>query len=294
MNYYNEIKNELINNEISRKVKNYSINKNDLDTYYSVGKILSEAGKHYGDYIIKEYSERLTEELGKGYTVSNLKRFRQFFNLIGKGATLSHQLSWSHYSELIPLNNTDEINYYIKISIDQSLSVRNLRNRIKSREYERLDKETKRKLINNEENNIMEFVKNPILIKNKHDYENISEKILQKLILEDIESFMRELGNGISFIASEYKIKLGDKYNYIDILLFNIEFNCYLVVELKTHELRKESIGQIEIYMNYIDKNIKKNNQANTVGIIICKKDNKYIIEYCSDRRIISREYMLI
>ena len=92
---------------------------------------MSEAGKHYGDYIIKEYFERLTEELGKGYTVSNLKRFRQFFNLIGKGATLSHQLSWSHYS------------------------VRNLRNRIKSREYERIDKEAKRKLINNEENNII-------------------------------------------------------------------------------------------------------------------------------------------
>ena len=105
---------------------------------------------------------------------------------------------------------------------------------------------------------------------------------------------MKELGNGFSFIGSEYKIKLGKKYNYIDLLLYNIEFNCYVVVELKVTELKKEHIGQIEIYMNYIDKNLKKINQDKTIGIIICKKDNKYIIEYCSDKRILSTEYELV
>ena len=116
----------------------------------------------------------------------------------------------------------------------------------------------------------------------------------KKLILEDISSFMKELGNGFSFIDSEYKIKLGDRYNYIDLLLFNIEFNCYVVVELKVCELRKEYIGQIEVYMNYIDRNIKKISHDKTIGIIICKKNNKYVIEYCSDNRIISREYILV
>ena len=122
----------------------------------------------------------------------------------------------------------------------------------------------------------------------------ISEKILQKLILEDIENFMKELGNSFCFIASEYKIKLGDRYNYIDLLLYNIEFNCYVVVELKITELKKEYIGQIEIYINYIDKTIKKLNQDKTIGIIICKKDNKFIMEYCSDKRIITKEYELV
>ena len=109
-----------------------------------------------------------------------------------------------------------------------------------------------------------------------------------------MSSFLKELGPGFSYIDNEYKIKLGNRYNYIYLLLFNIEYNCYVVVELKTVELRKDHIGQIEIYMNYIDTNLKKINQSKTIGIIICKKDNKYVIEYCSDKRIISRTYEFI
>ena len=105
---------------------------------------------------------------------------------------------------------------------------------------------------------------------------------------------MKELGNGFCYIGNEYKIKIGDRYNYIDLLLFNYEYNCYVVVELKVTELKKEHIGQIEIYMNYIDNNLRKINQEKTIGIIICKKDNKYVIEYYSDSRIISREYELV
>ena len=105
---------------------------------------------------------------------------------------------------------------------------------------------------------------------------------------------MKELGNSFSFIGSEYKIKLGDAYNYIDLLLFNIEYNCYVVVELKATELKKEHIGQIQVYMNYIDENLRKITQDKTIGIIICRQDNKYVIKYCSDERIIAREYLLV
>ena len=294
MNYYEDIKKELINNEINRKVKTHSINKSDLTTYYNVGKTLSEAGKCYGESIIKEYSKKLTNELGKGYGVFNLKRFRQFYLMIEKGATLSHLLTWSHYIEIIPINNVTIINYYINICIYQNLSVRELRNKIKNKEYERLDEETKNKLINNEKLNIKDNIKNPILIKNIHNYTEIIEKILQKLILEDISSFMKELGDSFSFIDNEYKIKIGERYNYIDLLLFNIKFNCYVVVELKVTELKKEHIGQIQVYMNYIDKNLKKINQDKTIGIIICKKENKYVIEYSSDARIVARTYELL
>ena len=294
MNYYEDIKKELINNEINRKVKTHSINKSDLTTYYNVGKMLSKAGKCYGESIIKEYSKKLTNELGKEYGVSNLRRFRQFYLMIEKGATLSHLLTWSHYIEIIPINNVTIINYYINICIYQNLSVRELRNKIKNKEYERLDEETKNKLINNEKLNIKDNIKNPILIKNIHNYTEITEKILQKLVLEDISSFMKELGDSFCFIDNEYKIKIGDRYNYIDLLLFNIEFNCYVVVELKVTELKKEHIGQIQVYMNYIDKNLKKINQDKTIGIIICKKENKYVIEYSSDARIVARTYELL
>ena len=222
MNYYNEIKNELVNNEINRKVKNYSINKSDLNAYYNVGRMLSEAGNHYGEGIIEEYSKRLTYELGKGYSKRNLWLMLKFYELNEKVQTLSAQLSWSHYCELLSFENTD------------------------------------------------------------------------KIILEDIENFLEELGIGFTFIKSEYPIKLGNRYNYIDLLLYNIKYRCYVVVELKITELKKEHTGQIMTYMNYIDKNIKTIEENNTVGIIICKQENEYVIKYCSDNRIIARKYELL
>ena len=294
INYYDEIKNELVNNEITKKVKDYSKNRSDLTTYYNVGKLLSEAGKHYGEGIIKEYSKRLTNEFETKFGITLLKRIRQFYIVIEKGATMSHQLSWSHYCELLPVNSIDKINYYIKITKEQNLSIRELRTKIKNNEYERLDESTKEKLKEKEELKVPDLVKNPIQIKNTSGNNEISEKVLQKLILEDIPSFLDELGNGFTFVRNEYKIKIGDRYNYIDLLLFNYEFNCFVVVELKVSELKKEHIGQIEFYMNYIDKNLKNINQNKTIGIIICKKENNYIIEYCSDDRILAREYELI
>lgn len=294
MNYYNEIKNELVNNEINRKVKNYSINKSDLNAYYNVGRMLSEAGNHYGEGIIEEYSKRLTYELGKGYSKRNLWLMLKFYELNEKVQTLSAQLSWSHYCELLSFENTNKINYYIELVKNNNLSVRQLRERIKSNEYERLPESTKNKSVEQKESDIVDFIKNPILIKNSNKYVIFSEKVLQKLILEDIENFLEELGIGFTFIKSEYPIKLGNRYNYIDLLLYNIKYRCYVVVELKITELKKEHTGQIMTYMNYIDKNIKTIEENNTVGIIICKQDNEYVIKYCSDNRIIAREYELL
>jgi len=300
MDYYNEIKNELINNEIYKRVKDYSKNKSDLTTYYNVGKLLFEAQggedrAKYGDGLIKEYSKKLTSEIGRGYTPSALKRMRKFYIVLEKGATLSHQLAWSQYVEVVKLDNINEINYYISIIMKYNLSVRELRVKIKNNEYGRLDDGTKNKLINKKEyGNIKDFIKHPIIIKNKNNYTEISEKILKQLILEDMDNFLVELGDGFCYIGNEYKIKIGDRYNYIDLLLYNIEFNCYVVVELKVTELKAEYIGQIQKYMNYIDKNIKKINQDRTIGIIIVKRDNQFIMEYCSDERIYRTTYELV
>jgi len=298
MNYYNEIRNELINNEIYKKSKDFSKNKSDLETYYNVGKLLIDAqgGEErakYGDGLIKEYSKRLTEELGKGYTTTNLKYMRQFYLFCQKSHTVCDQLSWSHYRILLTLKNNNEILYYIKITREQNLGVRELERKIKSKEYERLDVNTRNKLINKEEEKIEDFIKNPILIKNSYNTE-ISEKLLKRLILEDIDNFLKELGTGFSYIENEYKIKIGDRYNYIDLLLYNIKYNCYVVVELKITELKKEHIGQIKTYMNYIDKNVKGINQDKTIGIIICRKDNVFVMEYCSDDRVYRTIYKCV
>ena len=295
MNYYNEIKNKIIDNEIYSKVKDYSKERNTVITYYEIGRLLNEAGGKYGDNIINEYSKKLVIDVGKKYNRRTLFRMRQFYNVFSneKVSTMWTQLTWSHI-RLLFNQAINSINYYIQVIVNQHISVRDLEVKIKSHEYERLDENTKNKLINNEESNIIDNIKNPILIKNSNNYEEISEKILQKLILEDISTFMKELGNHFSFIDNEYKIKIGNRYNYIDLLLFNIKYNCYVVVELKVTELKKENIGQIQFYMNYIDNNLKTVNQGKTIGIIVCKKENKYVIEYCSDKRIVARHYELV
>ena len=300
MNYYNEIKNKLIDNEAYKRVKDYSKNRNDLSTYYEVGKLLIEAQggedrAKYGDGLIKEYSIKLTNEMGKKYDITILKRMRQFYLLILKGATMSHQLNWSHYVEILKFNDINEINYYIYITESYNLSVRELREKIKNKEYQRLDDNTKSKLVNKEELDIRDSIKNLIVIKDRLgiDKENISERILKDLILEDLDNFLLELGEGFTYIRNEYKIKIGNTYNYIDLLLFNYIYNCFIVIELKVCELKKEHIGQIEVYMNYIDKHIKSINQDKTIGIIISRRDNNYYIEYSSDNRILTREYIL-
>ena len=166
MNYYNEIKESLINNEVYKAVKDYSKNRSDLETYYKVGKLLSEAGKHYGEGIIKEYSIKLSEELNTKYDISTLNKMKKFYLLIKKMATVSPKLSYSHYVELLSIENINIIQYYVSICEKNSLSVRELRTKIKSQEYERLPEETKTKLINQEKPNIKDLVTSPIIIKN--------------------------------------------------------------------------------------------------------------------------------
>lgn len=299
MNFYNEIKQELINNEIYKKVKDYSKNRSDLMTYYNVGKLLIEAQggekrAKYGNSLIKEYSKKLVAEVDKKYGERNLRNMRKFY-LIFKDEiwnAVRTNLSWTHFRVLLTLNNFDEINYYIELANKQNLGYRELETRIKNKEYERLPSSTKEKMIEESKLEIQDLIKNPIII-NSNGKEFISEKILKQLILEDLDSFLKELGIGFSYIGNEYKIKIGNRYNYIDILLFNIIYNCYVVVELKATELKKEHLGQIQVYMNYIDKHLKLPIQDKTIGIIITKKGNDYVIEYSSDDRIYKTKYIL-
>ena len=296
MNYYNEIKNKLIDNEIYSRVKDYSKERNKVITYFEIGKLLYEAGSVYGEDIIGKFSKRLMIEVGKKYNKRTMFRKKQFYMMFKeeKVSTLSTQLSWSHYTELLPYEDIEKIKYYVKIIEEQNLSIRELRTRIKNNEYERLPEETKLKLANKEQSKVEDLIKNPIIIKNTNNYEFVTEKILQRLILEDIPSFLKELGEGFCFIENEYKIKLGTTYNYIDLLLYNIKYKCYVVIELKITELKKEHIGQIQTYMDYIDKNIKTIEEDKTIGIIIVKKNDRFIMEYCSNKKIISKEYELI
>ena len=293
INYYNEIKETLVKNEAYKKVKDYSKNKSDLNAYYEVGKLIVEAqgGENrakYGNKLIKEYSEKLTKELGKGYNITNLKNMRQFYIKM-KGRTLCDQLHWSHYRYLLTINNDNKFDYYVMITRKLNLSVRELRERIKSKEYERIG--YKEELEKPEVNTL---IKNPIIIKVDNPNIKLDEYALHQSILENMDNFLKELGIGFTYAGSEVKIKIGDRYNYIDFLLFNVKYNCYVVIELKITEMKAEYIGQVTKYINYVDKNIKEPFNDKTVGVIICKKENKFILEYCTDNRIFTTTYELV
>ena len=295
MNYYDEIKNRLIDNEVYQKTKDYSKERNKVITYFEIGKLLNEAGRKYGENIIGKYSEKLMKEVGNKYNVRTLRSVRQFYVTFSDDfwKPVVSKLTWTNSLLIMPLKDKYKMLYYIELCVKLNLSKRQLQEKIKSNEYERLDDKTKEKLIKDEDIKVTDFMKNPIIIKNNSNYETISEKILKGLILENMDNFLKELGSGFCYIENEYKIKLGDRYNYIHLLLYNIKFNCYVVVELKVTELKKEHIGQIHTYMNYIDKILKTLFQDNTIGIIICRKDNKFIMEYCSDERIYRTVYLL-
>ena len=295
INYYDEIKEKLLKNEIYAKVKDYSKERNKVLTYFEVGKLLSEAGKEYGKNIIGSYAKKLVIEVGKKYNARTLRSIRQFYNVFRdkKWSTMWTKLSWSHIRELLPLKNENAINYYLNSAINLSLTQRELNEKIKSKEYERLSEETKNKLVTNEELKLPDLVPDPLLIKSEFNIEQLTEYALKQSILNNLDNFLTQLGNGFSYIGNEYKMKVGNNYNYIDLLLYNFKYKCFVVIELKVTELKKEHIGQIQVYMNYIDKNVKDVSDDKTIGIIICARNNKYVIEYCSDERIFAREFKI-
>ncbi len=296
MNYYNEIKEKLLKSEIYDRVKDYSKDRNKVFVYFETGRLLSEAGKEYGKNIIKQYSEKLMIEVGKKYNERTLRRIRQFYEIFHnqKWSTMWTKLCWSHYREVLSLKDINEIIYYLNECENKNLTQRQLHDLIKNNTYNRLPCITKNKIIKRQELDIKDLIPNPIIIKKTSSNEKFSEYVLKESILNNLDSFLLQLGNGYSYVGNEYKIKIGSSYNYIDLLLFNYKYNCFVIVELKVTELKKEHIGQIEVYMNYIDNNLRRLNQDKTIGIVICRRNNKYVIEYSSDSRIISREYLLI
>ena len=295
MNYLNNIK-ELIESNIVLKKKHKLIENNfTLNTYFEIGKLIVEAqgGKErakYGNGLIKKWSNELTNLYGKGYDYTNLSRMRQLYLTFEKLGAVSQQLTWTHYRYILSLKNESKRNYYINVSLKQNLSSRQLIEKIKNNEYERLEYKDNIEIINdNKQITIRDMIKNPILIKTTKNTDKLSEKALKSFILEKIEEFLLELGYSFLFAGSEYK--LGN--HKCDLLFFNIELNSYIVIELKVRKLKPMDIGQIKYYMNYIDSNIKKDYMSKTIGIILCKEDDEIVIKYVTDERILFSTYQL-
>ena len=303
MNYYKEIKNLIEEKEVNDKVRYLESNKETIKTYYEIGRLLIEAqdGEEkakYGDGLIKKWSSELSREYGKGYNLTNLKNMKQLYLIIKKSRTPCDQLTltWSHWRYLLPLKDENERNYYINRCIQNNLSVRGLINEIKTKSFDRLSYADKKhiKLITDKETSldIKDMIHDPILI-NIDSKEKMSEKILKKYILKELEHFFLELGTGFTFVGSEYKLSYDNKNYYVDLLLFNTELNRYIVCELKLGEIKPGDVAQTKVYMMLTDKFLKRRFHNETIGIIITRKNGKLALEYVSDPNIFVTTYRL-
>ena len=300
--YYNEIKTLIEAYEVNHKVRALQDNSEKLLMNWNIGRLLVEAQggmnrAKYGDGLIKEWSLKLSLLFGKNYSYTNLKYMRQFYLSFPNGHAVSDQLTWTHYRYLLSIKNEFERNYYINQVILNHLSVRELRELIKSKAYDRLsyvDKENIKLISDNTSLAIKDMIKDPILIKTNKQLNHLDEKILHKYIIEMLENKFLELGVGFALIGHEYKIKENNHTFKIDLLFFNIELNAYVVLELKIREAIPKDIGQLEFYTHLVDKHLKKSNHNKTFGLLIVKKKDKYIVEYTTNKELFITTYKLM
>ena len=297
MDYYNKIKDVIEKKEVNEGVRRLQSNKDTLNAYYEIGRLLVEAQggekrAKYGNELIKNWSIKLVEQYGKGYDYTNLTRMRNLylvFEKLGPEGQL-FSISWTHWRYLLPIKNENERNYYINQCILNNLSKRELIKLIKEKAFDRLsyaDKENVKLIDNkNEPNyNLKDMLLDPIIIKVPNK-EKLSEKMLKKYIIEELRDIFLQLGSGFLYAGSEYKISYLDKNFYIDMLLFNTNLNCYIPVELKLNKTNYKDISQIKLYMNLVDKTLKKKNHNKTIGLIISKENDKFILQYVNDEGI--------
>ena len=271
--------------EVNKGYHDYFKNKDLVNNYFEIGKLLIEAQggeEHdtYGNKLIKTWSVELTEKFGKGYDASNLRRFRQFYSEFKMCGPLGHILTWTNIRLLLPIKNVNKRNYYINMCIKRNLSKRELEKEIKNNSFERLslvDKENIKLISNkNEVLTIKDTLKDPVLITINEDLDNVNEEKLAKIIRKELEIFLLELGHGYAYIGKE--VRMGE--SYCDLLFFNTEFLCYVVIELKTRKIKKEDIGQLEYYINYVDENMKKESFNPTIGVLVAKEGNYLVMRY--------------
>lgn len=302
MNYYEKIKNIIEEREANRIVREIKDNRDDLLSRWNIGKLLVDAQggasrAKYGSSLIKEWGKEFESQYGKKYSYAELRKMIQFFDKFKNFVTVS-RISWNHIVAVLPLKNESERNYYINQVILNNLSVRELRNEIKNKSYDRLSYADKNNIKLIEDNNyslkIEDMIKDPILIKVGKDVTNLSEKALHKYIIDMLENKFLELGVGFNLTGHEYKIIIDNRTYKIDLLFFNTKLNRYIVIEVKVREVKPEDIGQVDFYVNYIDKHLKEKYMNKTIGLLIVRKNNKLVLEYTTNKDIFVTTYKLM
>ncbi len=303
MNYFKNIEELIVENEANKKANALRDNSSTLLTYWNIGKLIVEAQggekrAKYGDNLISEWGKKLSEKYGKNYGVRTLQRMRQLFLLFPKASTLWTKLNWSHYKLILPIKNENERNYYINLVILNNLSVRELQREIKNKSFDRLSYADKEHIeiisdTNNTPLSIKDMIKDPIILKTDKNIDKIDELAIHKYIISLLEDKFLELGTGFTLAGHEYKIHIDNKTYKIDLLFFNYKLNAFVVVEVKTRKIKHTDIGQLKFYVNYVEDNIKDINHNKTIGLLIVKENDKYIIKYTTSNDILVTTYAL-
>ena len=300
MNYYDEVNSYVKKVEIGKAIRETNANMELVECYWNVGRLIVEAqgGKEkakYGNELIKTWAEKLTEEYGKGYNYTNLSRFRQFYLAFPIVAPLGQQLSWTIIRTILPIKDENKRNYYINLCIANNLSKRELEKEIKSNSYERLEYKPDKidVVVSTKVPAIVNNFKNPILLELKNK-EIKSESDLEKLIYSQLSYVFLQLGKGFTWVGNQYKVSDGNKNYFIDMLLYNVKYNCYVVVEIKCRKLKKEDKGQVEFYMNLVDNYVKEPSNNPTIGIIITKDQDKFVANFVRSEKVVPLTYEFV
>ena len=300
MNYYDEVNSYVKKVEIGKAIRETNANMELVECYWNVGRLIVEAQGEkekakYGNELIKTWAEKLTEEYGKGYNYTNLSRFRQFYLDFPIVAPLGQQLSWTIIRTILPIKDENKRNYYINLCIANNLSKRELEKEIKSNSYERLEYKPDKIdiVVSTKVPAIVNNFKNPILLELK-DKEIKSESDLEKLIYSQLSYVFLQLGKGFTWVGNQYKVSDGNKNYFIDMLLYNVKYNCYVVVEIKCRKLKKEDKGQVEFYMNLVDNFVKEPSNNPTIGIIITKDQDKFVANFVRSEKLVPLTYKFV
>ena len=285
------------------------VNTEMLNLYWNIGKIIMEIQQgneraSYGDTVLEKLSQKLTSEFGKGFSSRNLRTMRKFYLTFPIWKTVSSKLSWSHYLELIKIEDRTKKDFYLNESVNSMWSVRELQRQKDSLLYERLAlSKTKEDIIElSQKGHIIkdykDLVKDPFVLEflDIKDHNEYLEKDLEKNILKHLKEFLLELGKGFSFIGSQVRITLGDEHFYPDLVFYNRLLRCFIIIDLKIGKVTHQDIGQMQMYVNYYDREIKSTDENQTIGILLSTDKNETIVKYTlpqNNNTIFSSEYKL-
>ncbi|MCG8182402.1 PDDEXK nuclease domain-containing protein [Tenacibaculum piscium] len=287
-----------------------AINQERVLLYWNIGKHIVEEEQNgneranYGSYLIKTLAKELTTDFGSGFSIRQLELCRQFYTTFPIANALRSQLNWTQYRLLLPIENKDKRSYYIEESCKNNWSARQLERQINSQLYERLllssDKEKVLAIAKNEAiiQNPTDIIKDPMVLeflglKQKANY---YEKDLEQALITNIQSFLLELGNGFSFVARQKRIQLEDDDFFIDLVFYNRLLRCFVLVELKTHKVTHQDIGQLQMYVNYYDRIEKQPEENPTIGILLCADKNDSMVKFAlpeNNKAILASKYQM-